>query len=48
MKALEDKVDRGKELLSEKRDEASKNKALYDQARNNAERLDREVNFSKI
>lgn len=47
MKALEDKVDRGKELLSEKRDEASKNKALYDQARNNAERLDRELSRAK-
>ena len=43
MKELENKIERGQRMLGEKRDEATKQKALHDQAKINADRLEREV-----
>jgi len=40
---LEAKIERGQAILAEKRDEASKHKALHDQAKQNTERLERDM-----
>lgn len=47
IKDLEGKIERGQRMLGEKRDEASKQKALHDQAKKNADRLERELNRAK-
>lgn len=44
---LEGKIGRGQQLLGEKRDEASKHKALHEQAKQNMERLERDLNRAK-
>lgn len=47
MKGLETQIQSLKRQLGEKRDEASKHKALHDQAKQNAERLERELQKAK-